>query len=599
MSPEPGTGNEPKNALALANNDVVYLWWSVPQKIANCLGFTVHRIVDGQEEPFGLPATVGFDAKNDKRKSPQTTDEWPVQSFNWKDLYAPHEKEIRYRIIPLVGTWDHLTPAPGYDIVTNPVRRTQAYGSIKVIFNRGLLSTQAFSKACGQKGLNKDTVESMIGDPDSTWRRRLAGQVLFNVDQFFERARQDRGRCYAALYELTDKKLIDELVKTPGTEIILSNANSSQRKTVGGKKTTITINDGTNQKTRILLHSKKNESRLKVYDRMLGTHIGHNKFVVYVDAADHPKAVLTGSTNWTPTGLCGQTNNMIIIEDGAVAAHYLAYWKQLKGDKNQDQPLRNWCSLHGKNFDLDGHGSRAKVWFSPNTSQKMKPKNPETPADMKDVFDLIRHAKKDILFLVFNPGSPSMIDEIIRTAQARSADNPLFVRGAISDVKIAERARTQIYSYSALKKPDDYVVSGVACIPGKFSYWEKELLKIGFATIHDKILVVDPLEEDCAVVTGSHNLGYTASFKNDENMVILRNRPEIAKAYAVHVLDIVNHFKWRYKLQERVKKAKAKTPAEVSKAIASAWKDLEEKDVWMDYYFGPDGFIDRSKMLIR
>lgn len=44
------------------------------------------------------------------------------------------------------------------------------------------------------------------------------------------------------------------------------------------------------------------------------------------------KAVATGSTNWTETGLCTQTNNVIIIEDEALAAHYLEYWRRLKAD---------------------------------------------------------------------------------------------------------------------------------------------------------------------------------------------------------------------------------------------------------------------------
>ena len=38
--------------------------------------------------------------------------------------------------------------------------------------------------------------------------------------------------------------------------------------------------------------------------------------------------------------------------------------------------------------------------------------------------------------------------------------------------------------------------------------WEHEMLKYGQAIIHDKIVVIDPLSDDCVVVTGSHNLGF-------------------------------------------------------------------------------------------
>jgi phosphatidylserine/phosphatidylglycerophosphate/cardiolipin synthase-like enzyme len=35
-------------------------------------------------------------------------------------------------------------------------------------------------------------------------------------------------------------------------------------------------------------------------------------------------------------------------------------------------------------------------------------------------------------------------------------------------------------------------------------------------------VVVDPFSDNCVVVTGSHNLGFTASYNNDENMAIIR-----------------------------------------------------------------------------
>ena len=65
---------------------------------------------------------------------------------------------------------------------------------------------------------------------------------------------------------------------------------------------------------------------------MPSNHIGHNKFLVYVDRNSKPVAVLLGSTNWTKTGLCAQTNNTIVIDDAKLATRYLAYWKQLAAD---------------------------------------------------------------------------------------------------------------------------------------------------------------------------------------------------------------------------------------------------------------------------
>ena len=94
------------------------------------------------------------------------------------------------------------------------------------------------------------------------------------------------------------------------------------------------------------------------------------------------------------------------------------------------------------------------------------------------------------------------------------------------------------------------------CRPGRSppttpsAKWEAELAKFGFAIIHNKIVVIDPFSDDCTVVTGSHNLGFRASHNNDENMVIIRGHRALAQAYACHVLDIYDHYAWRFLLKQ-------------------------------------------------
>ncbi|MDZ4786802.1 MAG: phospholipase D-like domain-containing protein, partial [bacterium] len=240
------------------------------------------------------------------------------------------------------------------------------------------------------------------------------------------------------------------------------------------------------------------------------------------------------------------------------------------------------------------------LWFSPNTVQKNKPKDATTPVDMQEVFDLIEKAKESVLYLVFNPGSPSIIDKIKEVAATRPHGKPLFVRGAVSDAKIAASVTTNIVSSDILANPATYYfdrVTGVAAIPGPFSYFEAELLKLGFSTIHDKLLVIDPFSDDCVVITGSHNLGYAASYKNDENMLIIKKDKAIAQAYAAHVLDIVNHFKWRYKLQDKILKAGAKTITQKEAILSKEWNDLSESDKWMNYYFDNQGFVNRDRFI--
>ena len=79
---------------------------------------------------------------------------------------------------------------------------------------------------------------------------------------------------------------------------------------------------------------------------------------------------------------------------------------------------------------------------------------------------------------------------------------------------------------------------------GEFRFGER--LAAEKAIIHDKILVIDPLDpERCVVAFGSHNLGYKASYSNDENLTIVRGHRPLAEAYAAHVLDVYDHYRFR------------------------------------------------------
>ena len=75
--------------------------------------------------------------------------------------------------------------------------------------------------------------------------------------------------------------------------------------------------------------------------------------------------------------------------------------------------------------------------------------------------------------------------------------------------------------------------------------FEAEVLKVGHAVVHDKLVVIDPMSDNATVITGSHNLGYKASYENDENMVIVEGDKAFASAYAVHLLDVFDHYKFR------------------------------------------------------
>ena len=260
---------------------------------------------------------------------------------------------------------------------------------------------------------------------------------------------------------------------------------------------------------------------------------------------------MTGSTNWTPTGLCAQSNNVVIFESEPLAALFLDYWNRLRDDVKQAPDLRTFGATLPAEIGLGPGQGAISMRFSPNTVRKTKPKsNPPAPPDMAEVFAAIEAAKLGVLFLVFSAGAPSILQQLreVETARALRGE-PFFVRGAISDAKTArEFADTRVFNDSARKR-GNRIVTGIGGVRDPFAFWQRELAKLGHAVIHDKVLVVDPFTPDSIVVTGSHNLGFKASYSNDENLCVIRGNAGIAHAFTAHVLDIVNHYNWRFKLQ--------------------------------------------------
>jgi phosphatidylserine/phosphatidylglycerophosphate/cardiolipin synthase-like enzyme len=196
---------------------------------------------------------------------------------------------------------------------------------------------------------------------------------------FLTEKKYAKGKLRLALYELKDKELVDILIKNKKRlEVILSNTSKSR----GGK-----VWDATNKESRAALK----KAGVKIHDRMFNnSHIGHNKFAVWLNPT--PKAVMTGSTNWTSTGLCGQSNNALILESAELAAGYNKYWENLLKDKfpNPKPPTKAGTKLQVQGTGLRRadqtpvnttlKGSKIQAWYSPNTDAVHKGKS--VPPDL-------------------------------------------------------------------------------------------------------------------------------------------------------------------------------------------------------------------------
>jgi len=637
------------SARAWANNEVAYVAWTTDGRLPGCLGFEVTRVIvraDGQLERSKCASWVPFNGQHNPDWLPQDTGVWPVQKFSWRDLTArkkrdgmkrrPDELTLRYEIralakprkglerVPSNGLetgWIAVRDAkgepvrdaqgkvqrvrgPAYQgkprplaylgpaVVSNEVRITTRRGPFRSTFTNGILSAQWLTNVLDADGtIGRNELLDKLANPKDPHRKYLAGDVLPLLHELMERP----GRFLLALYELEDEELEALLVRHAArVRIILANTGDDAQGAW----------DARNARARARLKA----AQVDVQDRMFNNdvHIGHNKFVVHLDAAGTPRAVFTGSTNWTSTGLAGQTNNALLIEDDAVARIYVDYWERLHADvlptpvptlaapmtKNQPGPALRLANAAGSPSTSIAGGGQVRVWFSPNRPERTRPAGNKatTPPDLVDIYRLIRGAQRVVLFLAFYP-SQRGVDSIIAEAVNLGLRDPaVLVTGAVS----SPQAMPNYEAGSAAAQPATFDQGNVSIVRAA-RIDEKSLLGdlnvepltafggIG-AIIHDKILVIDPHDaEHCAVVLGSHNLGFKASYSNDENLVIVQGQRELAQAYAVHVLDVFDHYRFRAIENDLARQGK------------KGWSGfLDTDDKWQDNYVnGKKGALGR------
>ena len=613
---------------AFANNEVAFVAWELDvQPLPQCLGFHIVREHLNEQgaviEERPLASYVAFKGQHNPSGLAQNTTVWPVQKMTWRDLtlrrrrsgagLRPDGQTVRYRV-RAVARWQaglervvtvpeshrnratgalvahtytgtpialgYLTPAA----FSNTVRATSQRPPFVSAFTNGVLSTQFLIRVLNEDGVVKDgELLDHMKTPGDWLREYLAGDVLVLIRKFFA---QKKGRFFAALYELEDDELLALLQDhAERLSLILADAGSGPADEEAGDGQGPTVYDTRNGPARAALRARASQAGTAfiLQDRLFNGsgHIGHNKFVVFVDAAGKPQAVLTGSTNWTFSGVAGQSNNCIVINDAAVAGQYLDYWKRLHSDV-QPTPVPLSAAVKGGgqgdalkqanrqatavSISTAAGAATVEAWFSPNmpgknqppARSKLVPPPPPAPPppDMARLFSLMRQARRAIFFLVFMP-SRGGLNSIVSQAVALGLNDPaLLVTGAISDSQAMWGAQPGSASTPA-SSPRVFNQGGVSVVRASALADRKlikelgdfklaETLTVGKAIIHDKILVIDPMDPvHCVVAYGSHNLGYKASYSNDENLAVVCGHQELALAYTAHVLDVFDHYRFR------------------------------------------------------
>jgi hypothetical protein len=551
------------------NSDDALLMWTVDEVADDCQGFAVQRELtrDGQKTIGWLENYAPPGAADHQNGELHSSDKRPFRAFTWTDHSVGPGDTVRYRVVPARGAPPpNAVPSEADASEWSPERLIGAPSDTpySAYFNRGFVISQFLSRYLDKKfpGLEREEQlakfkKSITEDVENDIRRFLSGQLREEMLRLLADVAADE-EVYAALFELTDKELVPALAALgPRAHVVLANGSIQVKEDEEGhaiETTTEARKRDENEKARqtLLDHHVDVEERNRF---VAPKPLAHNKFLVVVNAAGDAQRVWTGSTNWTPTGLCTQLNNGLLIEDPRVADAYLKQWHELR--KAESNHPRDLAASNGQPTDV-GDGQPGSIRTSVHFTRAPSVQKPKRGVDLEALADIVRGAQQGILFLMFIPGGTGTFADV----QALSQANPdLLVRGVVSELPKGRQdehtgTRTTV-DVTLFGTPQGKVgpITFEAVQPEGMKHpaasWavettrEQFLDEIGHAIIHSKVLIVDPFSDDPTVVTGSHNFSISASQSNDENFVVIRGDRALAEAYAVNAESAWRHYAGR------------------------------------------------------
>ncbi len=236
----------------------------------------------------------------------------------------------------------------------------------------------------------------------------------------------------------------------------------------------------------------------------------HNKFIV-ADYRDKSTGaddwVVGGSANFSYAGALHNAENLITINDEALAAAYTQEFEEMWGS-NTDEPNAQHSRFGSNKLENTPHrfninGVWVEQYMSPSDNTEMYLINAAHTADYT----------LDFCVLAFTRST------IANAFKERFYDVPgLMVRGVFD----AGSKNTSNDIFDAMSGSGPYAWNPTADV-----HWDGTT-----GTLHHKYLLVDGSfrQSDPIVVTGSHNWSNNANFRNDENTLIIHDA-NIANLY--------------------------------------------------------------------
>ena len=487
-------------ACAMVGINSVVMGWSVPDNFdrKDLLGFAIKKTVFEENGlvryQAWLEGNKRFDFQSQKALS-LSSEEAPFQRFVWNDYTLNSNFSYSFEIFPLLG--DPKNPTKGKPAELSFKPSINDDGKFGLYTNRGVTAAQVYLRDFGktnpkesreaQKWLSRDLKESLI--------------------RFINQA-QAGDKLHCAIYEFEDEEVaaaFEAATQRNADVMIVYHAKNQERKDK---------NEHTLNKYHLLPNHAKARTKIQ--------NISHNKFVVLLKNGS-PKAVWTGTCNFTFNGFFLQTNMATEISHPTTADAYNKYFEILVGDpdmKGRNNTAKASISDLIMQTDAALQNEGWKVNFSPISKKHLLEKSA----------DLIKEAKSAVLFSAPFGLDQLLVDELGINA-SKIIEYGLVNTTAKAKIEKLHFANTRFYTPTRLEK--------YAGIP-----WDAKAF--GSHKIHTKSLVIDPWSADSKLIVGTGNFSDEACTDNDENFLIIEGNQRISAIIATEFIRMWEHYKNRW-----------------------------------------------------
>lgn len=507
---------------AVAGTYVVLLGIDMEQADTHgLLGFAIHREDPADDEAYWLTGMRTFEASypNPPDGALVSTYEHPIQDFLWSDFTAKPGRRYISTVVPVTGKPKKLKYGKGVSVQVHT--ESPEEGMHSMYFNRGVIGSQAYARKWSSAPDKLDPIE----------RKRALEWLSRGLDEavlgFIGRANSERHALRAAVYEFSYEPVVEAF----------------QKALVACKDVRI-VYDARVSRDKQGIPDRAEERRVAQVESLLATHgltavatprrcdpgfIAHNKFIVLLRDGE-PVAVWTGSTNFTVSGVFGQSNVGHVVREPTVAKKYLAYWKSLSEDPDNEA------------LKVDNEAATPTLGDFPPPAGTTLILSPRRGLKQLKWYAKAMNSASALVCFTGAFGINKVFLEVFR-------ENKDFLRYVFLE-KWGVNQKTAADTEIALSDDRDIQVAVGATLPGDaIAHWlaeQRNTLSKNVRFTHTKFMLVDPLGDDPIVITGSANFSDASTTENDENMLVIRGDKRVADVYLGEFMRLWRHHNLRH-----------------------------------------------------